>query len=265
MDLQDHGRAAVRQRSGVADKLDGVPETLLSRQQDRVSAEWKFAKPKPAAIAMTWIGHAAAFPAPLVFPEAAAQIADCQEGQRPIEVGVRIVLIDSNRLVETRDRVRVAIENLQGPATIIPGFDVLWCALQHTIEDVERFGGTVEIEQRIAAIVQSLTMVWRLRKGCIEICERFFGTIEGSEHSAAVDKSVASAGIARQDSVEASERFAGSAERGKCASTIELRLEVVRPQSKRLVQTIERFAIALEGMKHVGEIHKGVRCVRFVF
>ena len=92
-------RAPARQQRRVADELDGVAQPLLGMQQDGLAAERIFAEPERLAEAAAR-RHAAALPAPFVFLEAAAVVAERQQRQPFVVVGVGVVLVERQHLAE---------------------------------------------------------------------------------------------------------------------------------------------------------------------
>ncbi len=141
-----------RQQRDVACKLDGVAKALLGMQQNRFSRQRIVAEPqRPAVFALR--RHAGAAPAPFVLRKAAAEIADGEQRQRLIEMGVGIILVDGERLAVARDRLLVAIERGERAAAIVPGPRVIGRERERGVTGSDGVGVAAQAEQRDAAIV----------------------------------------------------------------------------------------------------------------
>ncbi len=258
LNLEHDRGAAARQQRRIARELDGVAQTLFGMQQDGLARERIFAEPERAAVAAARVGHAGALPAPFVLLEAAAQVAQPEQAQRLIEMGIGIVFLPRDRLAEAVDRVGVAVERLQRAAAIIPGLHMVGGRGEGAIEGGDGFVITAERGQRVAAIVQRGRVSRHQRQCGVEIGERRFAAAEHCERTAAAKQGVGVARIARQDLLEAGQRLLRAVEREQRVAAIEQGVRVARPQRQRLVEAAKRLGVTLERVQHIGEIEPGI-------
>ena len=92
-------------------------------------------------------------------------------------MGVGIILLQRDRLVEALDRVIVPVERLQRAAAIIPGLPMVGGSSERAIEGGDGLVIAAERGERIAAILQRGRMTRHQRQGGVEIGERLLGAV----------------------------------------------------------------------------------------
>src|SRR5665811_849395 len=105
-------------------------------------------------------------------------------------MGVGIILLQFDSLVEALDRVIVPFEYLQRAAAIIPGLHMVGGGGERAIEGGDGLIIAAERGQRVAAIVQRSRMTRHQRQGGVEIGERRYDAAKARERAAAIEQCV---------------------------------------------------------------------------